>query len=226
MATTLQSIQSLLKNPEPIRWLFAGDSITHGALHTMGWRDYVELFGERVRWEMGRMRDCVIKTACSGWRIGELRDDFEWSIAQYRPHVVSINVGMNDCTAKTEGRAEFEKVYLEVVGRIREKTQAQVLLHTPIRILPSETSRAPFLADYACAVREVAARTGTALVDHFADWEPFEANGWMAYQLSDAIHPNECGHRLMNRSLLKVLGIWDEKTITGRLLIPSPPDQK
>jgi len=222
MATSLQSIQQLLKSPDPIRWVFAGDSITHGALHTMGWRDYVELFGERVRWEMGRMRDCVIKTACSGWRITNLRDDFEWSIAQHRPHVVSINVGMNDCVAGTAGRMDFEKTYLEVVNRIREKTSTLVLLHTPTRILPLDASRAPYLADYACAVREVAAKTDCALVDNYADWEAFEANNWMAYLLSDAIHPNECGHRLMNRSLLQILGIWDEKTITGRLLIPSP----
>jgi lysophospholipase L1-like esterase len=89
-------------------------------------------------------------------------------------------------------------------------------------MLPADALRAPYLADYACAVREVAAKTSAALVDHFKDWESFEKNQWMAYLLSDALHPNECGHRLMNRSLLKTLGIWDEKSIVGRLLIPSP----
>ena len=47
---------------EPLRWVFAGDSITHGALHTMGWRDYTELFSERLRHELKRPRDCVVKT--------------------------------------------------------------------------------------------------------------------------------------------------------------------
>lgn len=223
METELAAIKSRLKKDQPIRWLFAGDSITHGALHTMGWRDYVELFGERVRWEIGRMRDCVIKTACSGWRITEIRDDIEWSVLQHRPEIVSINIGMNDCAAGASARSEFEKTYTDVIKAIREKTGAQVILHTPIRIIPTDLLRSPTLADYACSVREVAGKTGSVLVDHFNDWEEFDKNGWMAYLLSDAIHPNECGHRLMNRSLLKVLGIWDDKSLTGRLLIPSPP---
>ena len=49
--------------------MFTGDSITHGALHTMGWRSYPEHFAERVRWELGRMRDIVINTGISGDRM-------------------------------------------------------------------------------------------------------------------------------------------------------------
>ncbi|HEU5326569.1 MAG TPA: hypothetical protein VFU78_00670, partial [Thermomicrobiales bacterium] len=47
-------VRALLQGVEPVRWVFAGDSITHGAAHTIGWRDYTELFGERVRWELRR----------------------------------------------------------------------------------------------------------------------------------------------------------------------------
>ena len=222
MATDLDAIKARIQSPAPIRWLFAGDSITHGIVHTLGWRHYVELFSERVRWELLRTRDCVINTACSGWKIADIRDDIEWSILQYPAHIVSINIGMNDCAAGGKDRGEFESMYLDVVKTIREKTGALILLHTPNRILPADTLRAPHLADYACSVRDVAAKTNAALVDHFNDWEDPEKNGWMAYLLSDALHPNEYGHRLMNRTLLQSLEIWDEKSITGRLLIPSP----
>jgi len=224
MSKESDTIKARLQSPEPIRWLFAGDSITHGALHTMGWRDYVELFGERVRWELQRRRDCIIKTAISGWRITDIHDDLEWSVLQHRPHIVSINVGMNDCAAGLDGRDAFEKKYLDVLKIIHDKTAAVILLHTPNRILPADTERAPFLPDYACAVREVAAKTNAVIVDHFNAWESFEKNAWMPYLLSDAIHPNECGHRLMNKTLLQTLDTWDEKTLTGKLLIPSPPE--
>ena len=33
-------------------WVFYGDSITHGAAHTHGWRSFPEIFQERVRWEL------------------------------------------------------------------------------------------------------------------------------------------------------------------------------
>jgi hypothetical protein len=41
--------------------------------------------------------------------------------------------------------------------------------------------------------------------------------------LNDAIHPNEFGHRFMYRTLLQTLGIWDENSLTGKLLIPNSP---
>jgi acyl-CoA thioesterase I len=61
-----QPLKNLLANKEPIIWVFTGDSITHGALHTFGWRSYVEHFAERVRFEMRRMTDVVINTGISG----------------------------------------------------------------------------------------------------------------------------------------------------------------
>ena len=36
------------------RWLAVGDSITHGAVHTNGWRSYPEHFNERVKFELRR----------------------------------------------------------------------------------------------------------------------------------------------------------------------------
>ena len=62
----MQRIHKLLSSPKPLKWLFYGDSITHGAFHTFGARDYTELFSERIRGEMTRAQDIVIKTALSG----------------------------------------------------------------------------------------------------------------------------------------------------------------
>jgi hypothetical protein len=62
----MEKIKALIGGREPVRWVFSGDSITHGALHTFGLRDYTELFSERVRFEMGRGLDVVMKTAISG----------------------------------------------------------------------------------------------------------------------------------------------------------------
>ena len=53
----MDEIRALLGRDEPVRWVFTGDSITHGAAHTIGWRDYTELFDERARWELRRTRE-------------------------------------------------------------------------------------------------------------------------------------------------------------------------
>src|SRR5688572_4256077 len=76
----LAGIKQLVAAKEPITWVFTGDSITHGALHTKGWRSYPEHFAERVRWEMRRMRDVVINTGISGDRSGGLLADLDWRV--------------------------------------------------------------------------------------------------------------------------------------------------
>src|SRR5437763_63070 len=83
---------------QPTKWLFNGDSITHGALHTFGWRDYVELFHERLRFELARGMDVVINTAISGDSTRGLLETFDWRVAQFRPDVVFLMIGMNDCS--------------------------------------------------------------------------------------------------------------------------------
>ena len=59
-------IRSLIANKEPIIWVFIGASVTQGALHTYGWKSYVEHFQERIRTEMRRMTDIVINSGISG----------------------------------------------------------------------------------------------------------------------------------------------------------------
>ena len=213
-------IAALLARPDPICWVFAGDSITHGALHTMGWRDYPELFGERVRWECRRMRDAVIKTGVSGWRVGELDGDLEWSVLRYRPDVVSIALGANDCAAGPAGLAAFEAGLRQIMRRVRQSLpEAAFILHTPIRILPADTLRFPYLESYVEVIRRVAKDTDALLVDHFEDWRQAFEDNTAPYRLSDAVHPNEIGHRVMVRLLLQRLGLWGEDGLTSRLLI-------
>jgi acyl-CoA thioesterase-1 len=214
-----EKLESRLASSEPMKWVMAGDSITHGALHTMGWRDYTELFSERLRWEMGRMRDCVIKTAVSGWTIKKLAEDLQWSVSQYRPDVVSIALGTNDCVGGAGGVAEFRAGLIDPVRRVGD-TGAIVILQTPMRILPADAVRTPHLPSYVEAVASAAAETGAILVDHYTAWSQAEQSGTIAYWLSDAIHPNECGHRVMARTMLEAIGCWDPASNTGRLFVP------
>src|SRR5690554_6909862 len=89
----LQILKQMLKKKEPNIWLFTGDSITHGAKHTHGHRSYPEVFQERVRWEISRVRDIVINTGISGNAAGDILSDFEWRVARFHPDAVSVMVG-------------------------------------------------------------------------------------------------------------------------------------
>ena len=218
----MNEIKALLNREEPVRWVFAGDSITHGAAHTIGWRDYTELFSERVRWELRRTRDMVIKTGISGWQITNLADDLDWNVLQFRPDCVSLMFGMNDCTLGTDGLAEFERQYIAVIDRIKTETGAAILLHTPNAICSSTGEpRLSHLASYREAILAVSAKTCVPCIDHYAEWTSYEGTGTMHHWLADGFHPNEYGHRAFARSLMRALDIWDPATWSGSLPIPS-----
>jgi len=204
-----------------VKWLFTGDSITHGALHTFGYRDYVEHFDERVRYELRRPFDYVLKTGTNGWRITNLKAELQWNVLQFSPQVVSLNFGMNDCGSGLANVDQFRADYLHVLRAIRAETGAALILHTPNGIEPlTAEGRADALPVYVQTVREIAAEVAAPLVDHHAHWESNRERGAVTYWLSDPIHPNEYGHRAMAHLLLRQLGLWDENSAVCRFFVP------
>src|SRR5690554_5045874 len=102
-------IAKSLKEKDPLIWVFIGDSITHGAKHTHGYRAYPEIFSERVRYELGRVRDVVINTGISGNTTQNILDDFDWRVKQFNPRIVSLMIGTNDCATGRIPIALYEK---------------------------------------------------------------------------------------------------------------------
>jgi lysophospholipase L1-like esterase len=214
-----ETLRQLLASPEPVKWVFTGDSITHGALHTFGWRDYVELFAERVRFELGRGMDLVINTAISGHTTRELLAGFDWRIGHLRPHAVFVMIGMNDCSAdRGIGLQEFGANLEQLAHRIR-RLPAIPVLQTTCPILPGQSpERTPHFPAYMDAVRSTAAALGLPLIDHERFWR--ERAGSHFYWMSDPFHPNECGHRAFAMCLYEVLGIYDPASHACRLHLP------
>lgn len=213
-------VPALLAGDRPLRWVFTGDSITHGAFHTAGERDYVQHVEERLRWELGRRRDHVIRTAISGRRVVDLEEDLDWSVIDYRPDVVSLMFGLNDCATDQPDPAAFAGAYRRVIDRLRG-SGAVLVLHTPNRLLSTETpERRANLPVYVDAIRSLAAETDVLLVDHYADWAEADAHDAVEYWIDHGCHPNAAGHRVLARSLLRALDLWDPSSPVGRYYIP------
>jgi lysophospholipase L1-like esterase len=214
----MERVRALFGNGGPVKWLFYGDSITHGALHTLGWRDYTELFAERVRYEMGRKADIVLNTATSGDDTEALLAGFDWRVGQFRPDVVFVMIGMNDCSDTRVPLDRFEANLHAIAGRVSELGALTVLQTTCLVVPDRSPSCEPHLPRYMEAVRRAAAATGSPLVDHTAYWE-LNAT-FLELWMSDGIHPNEYGHRAFARHLFETCGINDPASQTGRLHIP------
>jgi acyl-CoA thioesterase-1 len=219
LQTDLERVKKLLESNAPVRWVFAGDSVTSGVLYTFGERDYVQLFEERLRWELQRDQHIVIKSAVSGWNTEALKKNIEWNVLKFDPDVVSIMMGMNDAGFVTV--EQFKANTNVILDQIAERTNAAVILHTPNPLAPGLSNRDAAVAAVAQAVREIGAERGLPVVDQYAAYEQaWKENGrrvfvWMA----DGVHPGTIGHRVFAREMMKVLGIWDEKSETGKLII-------
>lgn len=215
----MEKIKALLAGDEPIKWLFYGDSITHGAVHTWGERDYTEVFDERVRVEMGRTMDVVINTAISGNKTDQLLDGFDWRVGQFQPHVVFLMIGMNDCST---GNPITLETFTENLGKLADRFEAIGALpvyQTTCPIIPnSAPDREPQFDSYMDAVRSVAKDRNIPLVDHTSWWEENKTFHW--YWMDNAFHPNGAGHRAFAKLLLESLGAWDVKSNIGRMHIP------
>lgn len=217
----IAGIKQLLGSSEPLTWVITGDSITHGALHTLGWRSYPEHFAERVRWEMRRMRDVVINTGISGNRTGDLLKDFSWRAARFQPDVVSIMLGMNDCVAGSSGRDSFRANMKELAERTIA-AGAIPLLHTPNTIYEKNAGSRSDLPAYATIVREVAMAGKYALVDHWTHWQNQKPDqeALLTWLEDKSIHPGVFGHREFAKLMFRELGVYDEKSPTCKLESP------
>jgi len=214
----LRALKSRLEDRNPTVWLFTGDSITQGAKHTHGWRSYPEVFAERIRWELGRVRDVVINTAVSGNTTADLLSDWRWRVNHFKPQVVSVMMGTNDCaTSKEISLAGFQENLLAIVSRVRELGAIPVL-HVPTPIIAAKAPERRNLPAYAEAVANVAKRSGVILVDHREHWQDAirqkSESEVFARWLNDPLHPNGDGHLEMARLLFKQLQIFDESAPT------------
>lgn len=215
--------RDLLAGKEPLTWVFTGDSITHGALHTFGWRSYVEHFAERLRYEMRRAQDIVVNTGISGDTTAGLLRRFDWRVTRFQPRVFSLMMGMNDCATGAKGRVLYRQNLEEIAARARDGGM-RLLLHTPNPITPLNAGAArQDLPAYVAILREFAESNRFALVDHYRHWEETRKGPLQdpLYWLNDgSVHPNQFGHIAMAHLLFRELGIFDPDSPTCRLFAP------
>lgn len=220
----MKRLQEILRLEQPVKWLFYGDSITHGLLHTFGYRDYTELFSERVRGELGRYEDIVLNTAISGNNTQSLLDGFDWRVAQFAPHVVFIMIGMNDCAVgRNISREQFDSNLRTLCERICELPNSLPVLQTTCPILPhSSPEREPQFDSYMQTIRDVAQTMQLPLIDHTAYWEAAFAQlpGLHYIWMNDGFHPNYHGPRVFAELIFKELDIFDPASQTCKLSHP------
>ena len=225
-------LSSYLSRSEPVTWLFIGDSITQGVTHTHGYRDFSQLFKERLC-ELDRKRDIVINTAVSGSSLRKFTPTLEYRALRFKPDVVFILFGTNDSVKGTEGLAEFTKLYHEMISRLKSAGAGLIVIQTTIPVMPLDPvrcedegmplgntlARLKYVPAYVEATRKVAKEMKCPLIDHYKPWMKLTSGRGVLTE--GEIHPNGYGHRFMAGTIFRACGIWDEKSSwTCRLFVP------
>ncbi|MGL5379239.1 GDSL-type esterase/lipase family protein [Clostridium sp.] len=221
----------LIQGDKGFNMVFAGDSITHGLVHTNNYRSYSEHFNERLRGEnINRnivSEKFVINTGNSACTTREVLNGFDTWIGLYNPEIVSLMIGMNDCATDTNITIEqYESNLREIVRKIRD-IGAVPILQTPNYVLPapswtSSGQRRDRLNEYLDVARKVATEEKIIVIDHYKYWEEREkssgdvSNRWF----NDWIHPNQVGHLEMARLMFEELGLNTEDSYTANLSYP------
>lgn len=208
----------LINSQREVNMVFTGDSITHGPLHTKGYRSYSEHFNERIRGEEvnGNIKseNFIINTGVSSGKSTDILNNFDKVIATHNPEVVFVMIGMNDCNGMS--LEEYESNIKEIVRKIREIGAIPVLQTSNTAI-----SR-PNLTIFMQKIREVANEAEVVLIDHYRYWEEAEINNSNLKKewLNDSIHPNEEGHLQMAKLIFRELGLATEGSFTNNLTYP------
>ena len=216
-AQELAKIKARMAEKRPMTWVFTGDSITHGAVHTKGWRCFAEIFAEKVRTEMNRRRDLVINTGISGDTTAGFMPDLEWRLTRFKPDVAFVMFGMNDCV-KGPDLATYEANLRSIVAAVRREGGIPVLMRVNPAIPGSPREKVVAkLAGYMEAVDRVAKAEKVLVVDHFGDWN--KKPGDIRRMMNDDIHPNALGHQEMALRIFATLG-FPPGGFTGKLSAP------
>ena len=214
--TDLEKISAHFKseNREPWLWLFFGDSITHGAAHTHGFRSFPEIFAERIRWELRLYKDLIINSGISGRScIDLLNDDYDHLVRRHQPQVGFVLIGINDILRYNDSGL-FRQYLTELICRIRSAGTIPVMQTcTPIlKIEDHERSMERYnkLPLYNSIIREIAEQQSTILVDHDAHWRKIASDeNLLKRLLDDDIHPGGAGHLEMAKEIFRTFGIYD-----------------
>lgn len=123
-------LMELLNRKEPVTWLFMGDSITHGALWTFGYKDYVECFIQYMKQSFHRHKDIFVNTAVSGATIPSTLNRLESRLKPYQPDIIYVKLGANDVVNYTA--AEYKENLKIMLRHLHEhEKEALIILSTP-----------------------------------------------------------------------------------------------
>lgn len=175
---------------------------------------YIEKFRERLidRFELTSVS--VVNSGIAGDQLRSMAARMERDVIRYRPDLVLINGSLN-WNPGLGTAEEYKEVLRGMVRRLKEETEADIVLLTPNGDLPNNTpfmkmmgqaGTEPTTGERVKAIREVAEEEQVCLADVYAVWETARARGcpWKEILANGVNHPGVEGHEAYAEVLMKL----------------------
>ncbi|MBC2074716.1 SGNH/GDSL hydrolase family protein [Listeria marthii] len=192
--------------------LFLGDSVTDAGRDFENDQELGHGYVKMIADQLGKEDVTVINRGVSANRVADLHRRIEADALSLAPDVVTIMIGIND-TWFSFSRWEdtsvtaFKEVYRVILSRIKEETNAELVLMEPF-VLPYPEDRKEWRGDLdpkIGAVRELAAEFGATLIPLDGLMNALAIKHGPTYLAEDGVHPTKAGHE-------RIASIWLEFT--------------
>jgi len=208
----MERIIDRLKTEPMTRIVAVGSSNTERAYHCQGHHNWVDWLDVGLRQHYGRVH-ITINAGASGETSRQVLARFDRDVLLFKPHVVIITVGGNDCNpAKGIGIDAFAAHLAEMVARARAAGHCEVILQTYYSFDMDRLADEPAVVQrfglYMQTVRDVAGATGAILIDHLVRWERLRLADVQTYRtlMRDPMHLSPLGNMLFGLDCLRHFG--------------------
>lgn len=171
---------------------------------------YLEKFRDKLIDLFEQTSVSVINAGIGGDNLIQMSARAERDVIRYQPDLVIINGSLN--WGEEFGTTDdYKEILRELVIRIKNETDADIILLTPNGDLPnamfaSETPKETTTAERVKVIRELAEEQQVCLVDVYAIWEKAREAGcpWKELLANGANHPGVEGHEVYAIALMKL----------------------
>lgn len=204
-----------LQAGEHLLMLALGDSNTNNTGYTNGGKQWPEHLHSRLKDHYKTQKLLLLNSGVSGDTVEDVLARFDTDVARFRPDMTILCIGSND--ANKLPLARYQEGLSELIKRLRV-IGSRILLRTPTpiwqcdkgysRIWPEDVKQQAVVEH----IRAFAKAHDLPLVDTNQYWRDLEAAGKLPLWelMTDQVHTNAKGHRLVAEELFPAFGIDDE----------------
>ena len=199
--------QRMTGSKRPIRVVCFGDSVTGVYYHTGSQRAYTAMLELALEAALPGTHVDATNAGISGHTTADGLARIEKDVLAHKPDIVTVMFGLNDMVRVS--LADYRKNLVTIVARCRA-IGAEVVLATPNNVIETANRPSTKLVKYCDVVRAVSRELKVPLCDSYRGFDAVRHHDRADWRLlmSDQIHPNMDGHRLIATQLAR--------TITGR----------